>query len=153
MKSFLPNMTGRGFGRTILGASRSPVIRCGLRGRRAYSFAAEHPRQSTPHVIIARLQWRSGAARYAARLTAPSAPGRRGIPAGLLNFCGALRHWSFLRSLLQLRQKSRSGFAQTLHASCVAPACHEQKHDTGATHELGSIVQERGILSQGGTHV
>lgn len=38
-----------------------------------------------PEIIII-CRWKTGAANYAARLTAPAAPGRRGSPAGLLNW-------------------------------------------------------------------
>lgn len=70
-----------------------------------------------------------GAGRALAAFALPAAPGHARTTAGLLNSCGALRHWSFLRSLLQLRQKSSSGFAPSFHASCVAPAFHEQNCD------------------------
>lgn len=79
-RSNLPNMTGRGFGRTILGASRSPVIRLGLRGRRAYSFAAEQPGQPKPHIVIGRT------GRALAALALPAAPGHARTTAGSETF-------------------------------------------------------------------
>lgn len=107
--------------------------------------------------IVIRASWRgSGAARTAAILTAPiTSHGTRGlVPAGFLNLLRPLKAAGRLfAALVQSCQKASGCFTQTLHVSFVAPALHEQKQTTGGSHEIGSIIQERGFFSQGGTHV
>lgn len=93
-----------------------------------------------------------GAGRALAAFALPAAPGHARTTAGFKNWFGPVARCSFA-ALVQSCQKASRCIAQTLHAPCVAPAFHKQQQTTGVTHELGSIIQERGFFSQGGTHV
>lgn len=78
--------------------------------------------RNLPAIVI------TGAGRAFAALALPAAPGHARTTAGLLNWFGPVARCSFA-ALVQSCQKASRCITQTLHASFVAPAFHEQKRD------------------------
>lgn len=60
-------------------------------------------------------------------------------------------HSGLSRCLLNDALRDLADVSQAAGSCLIAPACHEQ-NDTGATHELGKVIQELGFFSQGQSH-